>query len=59
MFRAHSAHRQEVHDANSLAVAQESHLQRVMIPEAACVQFASLTSWWWAECARNMQRNLI
>jgi len=30
----------------SLAVAQDSHLQRVTIPEAAYVQFASLTSWW-------------
>jgi len=28
----------------SLAVAQDSHLQRVTIPEAAYVQFASLTS---------------
>ena len=28
----------------SLAVAQDSHLQRVTIPEAAHVQFASLTS---------------
>jgi len=28
----------------SLAVAQDGHLQRVTIPEAACVQFASLTS---------------
>jgi len=26
----------------------------VTIPEAAYVQFASLTSWWWADCARNM-----
>jgi len=25
----------------------------VTIPEAAYVQFTS-TSWWWAECARNM-----
>ena len=38
----------------SLAVAQDSHLQRVTIPEATYVHFASLTSWWWAECARNM-----
>ena len=37
-----------------LAVAQDSHLQRVTIPEAAYVQFTSLTSWWWAECVRNM-----
>jgi len=37
----------------SLAVAQDSPLQRVTIPEAAYVQFTSLTSWWWAECARN------
>jgi len=68
MFRVHSAHHQEVHDANctyaasgigilckllsfataregpSLAVAQDSHLQRVTIPEAAYVQFASWTS---------------
>ena len=67
MFRAHSAHHQEVNDANctyaasgnvtlckwlscatakepSLAVAQDSHLQRVTLPEAAYVQFASLTS---------------
>jgi len=43
----------------SLAVAQDGHLQRVTIPEAAYVQSASLTSWWWADCARNMQRNLI
>jgi len=28
----------------ALAVAQDSHLQRVTIPEAAYVQFASLTS---------------
>jgi hypothetical protein len=28
----------------SLAVAQDGHLQRVTIPEAAYVQFASLTS---------------
>jgi len=27
---------------------------RVTIPEAAYVQFASLTSWWWADCPRNM-----
>jgi len=26
----------------------------VTIPEAAHVQFTSMTSWWWAECARNM-----
>ena len=38
----------------SLAVAQDGHLQRVTIPEAEYVQSASLTSWWWAECARNM-----
>jgi len=54
MFRAHSAHYQEVHDANcaaakegfspSLAVAQDSPLQRVTIPEATYVQFASWTS---------------
>jgi hypothetical protein len=53
MFRAQSAHHQEVNDANctyaasgrtSLAVAQDGHLQRVMIPEAAYVQFASLAS---------------
>jgi len=68
MFRAHSAHHQEVHDANctyaasgivtlckrlscataeegpSLAIAQDSHLQRVTIPEAAYVQFESWTS---------------
>jgi len=35
-------------------VAQDSRLQRVMIPEAAYVQFASSTSRWWADCARNM-----
>ena len=29
---------------SSLAVAQDSHLQRVTIPEAAYVQFPSLTS---------------
>jgi len=29
-------------------------LQRVTIPEAAYLQFESLTSWWWADCARNM-----
>jgi len=34
--------------------AQDGHLQRVTVPEAAYVQFASLTSWWWADCARNM-----
>ena len=68
MFRAHSAHHQEVNDVNctyaasgivalckrlsfatakegpSLAVAQDSHLQRVAIPEATYVQFTSLTS---------------
>jgi len=44
MFRAQSAHHQEVNDTNSLAVAQDGHLQRVTIPEAAYVQFASLTS---------------
>ena len=65
MFRAHSAHHQEVNDVNctcaapgivtlckrlscatapSLAVAQDSHLQRVTIPGAAYVQFMSLTS---------------
>jgi len=58
MFRAQSAHNQEVNDANctyaasgivtlcspSLAVAQDGHLQRVTIPEAAYVQFASLTA---------------
>jgi hypothetical protein len=38
----------------SLVVAQDSHLQRVTIPEAGYVQFALLTSWWWAECAWNM-----
>ena len=70
MFRAQSAHHQEVNDANftyaasgivtlckwpscatakegllspALAVAQDGHLQRVEIPEAAYVQFASLT----------------
>jgi len=62
MFRAQSAHHQEVNDANctyatsgivtSLAIAQDSHL--VTIPEAAYVQFASSTSCWWADCARNM-----
>jgi hypothetical protein len=46
MFRAQSAHHQEVNDANrpSLAVAQDGHLQRVTIPEAAYVQFSSLAS---------------
>ena len=43
----------------SLAVAQDGHLQRVTIPEAAYLQSASLTSWWWADCVRNMWRNLI
>jgi hypothetical protein len=38
----------------SLAVAQDNLLSRVTIPEAASVKFVSLTSWWWAECARNM-----
>jgi len=38
----------------SLAVAQGGYLQRVKIPEAAYVQFASWTSWWWADCVRNM-----
>ena len=42
----------------SLAVVQDSHLQRVTIPEAAYVQFASLT-WWWVDCAQNMYRHLI
>ena len=50
---------QNVHMSPSLAVAQDDHLQRVTIPEAAYVQFSSLTSWWWADCAWNMQRNLI
>jgi len=81
MFRAHSAHHQEVHDANctyaasgikthckwlscatakegmacpSLAVAQDSHLQRVTIPEAAYIQCGSWSSWWRAECSRNL-----
>ena len=31
-------------DSPSLAVAQDSHLQRATIPEAAYVQLASLTS---------------
>jgi len=31
-------------DCPPLAVAQDGHLQRVTIPEAASVQFASLTS---------------
>jgi len=57
MFRAQSAHHQEVNDANctyaasgivtlcpSLAVAQDGHLQIVTILEAAYVQFASLAS---------------
>jgi len=26
----------------------------VTIPEAAYVQSASLNSWWWADCARNI-----
>jgi len=43
----------------SLTVAQDGHLQRMTIPEAAYVQFASLTSWWWADCAGNMYRNLL
>jgi hypothetical protein len=78
MFRAQSAHHQDVNDANCTyaasgivalckwpscatakeGLAQDGHLQRVTIPEAAHVQFASLTSWWWADCARNT-RNLI
>ena len=41
-------------NSSSLAVAQDGHLQRVTIPEAVYVQFASLTSWWWATCAWNM-----
>jgi len=41
-------------DSPSIAVAQDSHLQRVTIPEVAYEQSASLTSWWWADCARNM-----
>ena len=36
-------------DSPSSTVAQDGHLQRVTIPEAAYVQFASLTSWCWAE----------
>jgi hypothetical protein len=45
MFQAQSAHHQEVNDANcTYVVAQDGHLQRVMIPEAAYVQFASLTT---------------
>jgi len=39
----------------SLAIAQDGHLQRVTIPEAAYVQFASSTSWWWADCAQNVE----
>jgi hypothetical protein len=35
-------------------VAQDSHLKTVTIPEAAYVQFGSLTTWWWAECARKI-----
>ena len=31
---------------SALAVAQDGHLQTVTIPEAAYIQFASLTSWW-------------
>jgi len=52
MFRAHSAHHQEVIDVNCTcaasgivtAVAQDRHLQRVTKPEAAHVQFTSMTS---------------
>ena len=43
MFRVQSALHQEVNDADctyaALAVAQDGHLQRVTIPEAAYVQF--------------------
>jgi len=35
---------QPLRKSPSLAVAQDGHLQRVTIPEAAYVQFASLTS---------------
>jgi len=35
-----------------------TYFYRVTIPEVAYVRFASLTSWWWADCARNMYRNL-
>jgi len=41
-------------ESPALAVAQDGRLQRVTIPGAAYVQFASLTSWWWADCDRNM-----
>jgi hypothetical protein len=60
MFREHSAHHQEVHDANCTYAAsgivtlckscatvnkeQDDQLQRVTVPEAAYVQFASWTS---------------
>jgi len=65
MFRAQSAHHKEVNDANCTYATSgiitlckwpscDGHLQRVAIPEAAYVQFASLTSWWRADCARNM-----
>jgi len=43
----------QIFQSPSLAVAQDSHLQRVTIPEAAYVKFASLISWWWAGCARS------
>ena len=50
MFRASSAHLQEVNDVNCTCM-----------QPAVCihVQFISLTSWRWADDARNMQRNLI
>jgi len=35
---------QPLRQDSALAVAQDGHLQRVTIPEAAYVQFASLTS---------------
>jgi len=39
---------------NFSTIIKTTHFYRVTIPEAAYVQFALLTSWWWAECAWNM-----
>jgi hypothetical protein len=35
-------------------IIRRSMTQIIRIPETAYVQFASLTSWWWADCAQNM-----
>jgi len=64
MFRASSAHLQEVNDVNctcmqplvfSFSAGAEDENTRGCIH----VQLSSLTSWRWADDARNLQRNLI